>query len=582
MSVPTRRILKPIFGEPLLEAGNNGRASWTTVGLRGSQQVTWAAKLDAGKQTGWNDYAKVVISVDEMRFTDLESVVLEAYYTATEGADIAVCVYIHDPTDLDERAEISHTSYTTTAAGWRELDFPTEPGGSSWFYYGDITTTPDTCPTKGTGYTWAQFQADSTFKTFTIYKITLDYGYLTGDSIMNGCYLTQCKINNQTILIEPSLKEQIALISDRTADALRNIPTWTFGKPTLSSANNGKARWIRGSTSPLDQKSSTGWLASLYGGVQTGDDWARVNIPVNELPVPNLTAAMWSYHMSAAETMGVNMVVWVHDPADFDIRAEITQRGNVAGLEKTAGWNAHELNTATTQFFYYGEISGTPDTTPTAGTLYTWAQFQADDIFSTYTIYRITFEYGWEASGTFNEACVADIKINGEMIPLTPSSTTHRKIVSVTKTLLAATAYHATDVLCETATDTEGTDWDFDFGGTGYITLAKVVSETTALTPRLTLQLYSFPPTCELDDHATSTGPIIGDIDTFIGQIDMPAMTSIGTGLSYAVATPSTYGNLPLMYDVTKIYVVALTNDAFTQGAGKKLKISLGADMEDN
>lgn len=193
----------------------------------------------------------------------------------------------------------------------------------------------------------------------------------------------------------------------------------TFGAPTLAAVNNSDASWIRGETSPLDQKGSTGWLARLYGGVQTGDDWARVNIPVLELFVREFNSAMWSYYMTNAETFGVNIVVWVHDPKDFDKRAEITQQPNIATLEKGSGWNAHELDKTVTQFFFYGENASASDLT--AGTKYTWDQFQADALFSTWTIYRITFEYGWEASGTFEAAYLADVKLNGATVYLRPT-----------------------------------------------------------------------------------------------------------------------------------------------------------------
>ena len=129
--------------------------------------------------------------------------------------------------------------------------------------------------------------------------------------------------------------------------------------------------------------------------------------------------------MTNAETMGVNMVVWVHDPNDNDKRAEITQLSNVAGLGKASGWNAHELNIATDQFFFYGE--GTTGTTLTAGptNLYGWDDFQADVLFKTWTIYRVSFEYGWEASGTFEDVWIADIKLNGQRILLKPSPRDH-------------------------------------------------------------------------------------------------------------------------------------------------------------
>ncbi|KKM75343.1 hypothetical protein LCGC14_1391210 [marine sediment metagenome] len=192
-----------------------------------------------------------------------------------------------------------------------------------------------------------------------------------------------------------------------------------FGEPSLIAVRNSDAVWSRGELSPYFQKSPTGWLANLYGGVQSNDDFAAIFIPVDEMKLSELTAALWTYYFTNAETMGINMVVWVHDPADNDKRAEITQIGNTAGLEKAAGWNAHELNTGTVQFFYYGENVGSD---LVAGTQYTWEKFQADRIFSTWRIYRISFEYGWEASGTFDDAWVADIKLNGHIIQLKPDS----------------------------------------------------------------------------------------------------------------------------------------------------------------
>ena len=203
-----------------------------------------------------------------------------------------------------------------------------------------------------------------------------------------------------------------------TKDAPDSI--WTFGQPVLRAENNSVAYWSKGTTSPRNQKGG-GWQACLHGNVQTGVDWAAVYIPVNELPVPSFQTAQWSYYMTTTQTMGVNIVIWVHDPDDFDYRAEITQLGGVAGLEKTSGWNAHEFDSTDAGMFYYGEITGTPDTTPTAGTQYTWAQFMTDSVFSRYTIYRISIEYGWEASGTFDQVWVADLMLNGQTIQLKPA-----------------------------------------------------------------------------------------------------------------------------------------------------------------
>ena len=105
----------------------------------------------------------------------------------------------------------------------------------------------------------------------------------------------------------------------------RAIPEWIFGEPSLSSQRNADAVWARGHATETHLTGSTGWVANLYGGLQTGDDWASVIIPVNERPVTDFKSAKWTYYMSATETMGVNIVIWVHDPTNFDKRAEITQ-----------------------------------------------------------------------------------------------------------------------------------------------------------------------------------------------------------------------------------------------------------------
>ena len=354
------------------------------------------------------------------------------------------------------------------------------------------------------------------------------------------------------------------------------IQKWTFGKPSLTSANNGKVRWTKGSTSPLDQKGSSGWVAELYGGVQTGDDWARLNTPVNELSLPLFLTAQWSYYQTNAEVYGVNMVIWAHDPTDFDKRIEITQAPSHAGLEKGAGWNAHELDVTVTQFFYFGEnVSGSG---LTAGTQYTWAQFQTDALFRHWNIYRITHEWGWYSTGTFESAYVAEVKFNNEQIPLQPTTTIHRKTVQTSKTMLA-TAKTTDEVISEATSS--ATDWDFDFGGTGYITKAWLANSAD-ITPRLRLYLFTRPPTGELDDEDANTNPVTADLPFFVGTIDFPAMSQQGTGDAFALATPSTTGNLPLEFDSPIIYGVLVQRDATTTFTATALTIVLTADMEDN
>lgn len=155
---------------------------------------------------------------------------------------------------------------------------------------------------------------------------------------------------------------------------------------------------------------------------------------------------------------------------------------------------------------------------------------------------------------------------------VTPSQS---DIIRVTKNLGAASAYHATDVLSESTS--AGQAWAFDFGFTGELDFAMVVSVTTAITPRLVLHLFSRIPTCTLNDHATSTSFIAADLLYMVGSVDFVAMTSVGAGMSYAIVTPGTYGNLPIKYRAKKLYGVLHTLDAFTQTAGGKMTIFLGA-----
>lgn len=201
-----------------------------------------------------------------------------------------------------------------------------------------------------------------------------------------------------------------------------------FGYPRLRSGGDGRAQWTPMNNLSQWQK-GTGWQANLYGGDQTGGtpfsagaNWGAIFIPVREMTLPDLKTAKWTYLMTNAEVYGVNIVIWAHDPDDLDKRVEITQSGSATSLAKASGWNAHEFPSGAAEFFWYGEnTTGLPDICTTAGTLYRWDQFQQDAEFKTWTIYRISLEYGWYTTGTFEDAWVADLKINNFYIPLQPS-----------------------------------------------------------------------------------------------------------------------------------------------------------------
>ena len=155
--------------------------------------------------------------------------------------------------------------------------------------------------------------------------------------------------------------------------------------------------------------------------------------------------------------------------------------------------------------------------------------------------------------------------------------------VSVTKALESAVAYSIEDVLSETDTDGAGTSWLFAAiakvnGGTGYIVKAQAICETTAVTPRLTLYLFNTTPTSELDDNAANTALHHADLANYVGKIDFPAMEDLG-GDSEVVATPSTYGNLPLAFQCATaaddLIGILVTRDAFTNTATNDMTVVL-------
>ncbi len=154
-------------------------------------------------------------------------------------------------------------------------------------------------------------------------------------------------------------------------------------------------------------------------------------------------------------------------------------------------------------------------------------------------------------------------------------------LVLIAAVVFIAVSNKSDDVVSENASSGQGTDWDFAFGGTGYISKALITSATNAIVPVAELQLYSLPPACEMDDNALTNSPIAGDVPYFLGAITFPTMSDSGTGHSFAVASPSTSGNLPLSFDSLVIYGVLVDKTGVTW-ANALVSILLTADMDDN
>ena len=423
MGVPTRVILRGMFGKPTLQwlknngTESNGRATWVKEWDRYGQ---WTAKLSPGYQTD-DDYGSVSFTVNNMPLVDLKSIEYIYRMSATEVVAPNIAIHVFDPADTDNRADITY-SHSADAlgvtSGWKKFELLPASTAAMFYYGNNIPTTTGLTGDTGTNlYTLAQYQADPVFKNYVIGKITIEYGYYS-TGFLSPAHICKVVVNKVDLELEPSIEEQVDLMRDDVAKAQRTIPAWTFGDPVLRCAGVSKVGWVQdtGNAIRLFQKGASGYLANLYGGVQDGASWAAVYIPVNELRVSDFTSALWTYHLTNAESCGVNLVVWAHDPTDNMKRVEITQ---VMGLvDKAQYWNGHELDTTVTQFFYNGE--GVSGSDRTAGTNYTWDQFREDPVFSEWTIYRISLEYGWIGSSTLEDAWVADAKLNGQVILLKP------------------------------------------------------------------------------------------------------------------------------------------------------------------
>ena len=367
----------------------------------------------------------------------------------------------------------------------------------------------------------------------------------------------------------------MAKVLDKGIPKRISIPEWTFGNPTLVSGGLGRIYWDKAGPS----RAVTGFAVRMIPGAQTSwDDYSHCKVPVNNMPLTDLTDAKWQYQMTATEAMGLGLVIHVHNPKDFDQEAEISMACDTATLDKASGYNSHELNTSTAYLNYYGYST---DSDISEGVNTSLIGFQQDAQFDSWVIDAIGIAYGYHTGGAvFDAALLYNFEVNGINIPIKPQGSTFRKDLLITKTLENEGGYSDGDVMSNSDTASAGTDWDIDFGGTGEITKAIIHTPTTAMTFRTRFYLYSSPPTCELDDNAANTGPAVADVPYFVGIIDFPAMTDDGTGGSWAIATPSTLGGLPLEFNAPIIYGVAVILDGQDPADDTLLSILLSARLD--
>jgi len=117
-------------------------------------------------------------------------------------------------------------------------------------------------------------------------------------------------------------------------------------------------------------------------------------------------------------------------------------------------------------------------------------------------------------------------------------------------------------------------------GGSGYIVLARAVTDKKSITPRLDLQVYN-------DNTATIVGDnvlhaeLYADIGKRIGNIVLPAMsTPLGTTASDLSRAMDATIRVPYKAasGTRNVYVLITTLDAFTPASAEKFSITLGFD----
>ncbi len=150
----------------------------------------------------------------------------------------------------------------------------------------------------------------------------------------------------------------------------------------------------------------------------------------------------------------------------------------------------------------------------------------------------------------------------------------YRKTVRTRKILEADGTYSSNDVMSESDTNGDGTAWKFEFGHPGKIVEAKVVTPTSR-TSAITLYLYESIPTCELDDNAANTGPLVADLAFFAGKILLTALVAQG-GPSSTVVTLTN----PVSHRSKTLYVVVVDGTGEDFGDDTTLDVILTSELD--
>lgn len=111
-------------------------------------------------------------------------------------------------------------------------------------------------------------------------------------------------------------------------------------------------------------------------------------------------------------------------------------------------------------------------------------------------------------------------------------------------------------------------------GGSGYVVSAEVTHEAASVTPRLRLHLFNASPTAFNDNAALALTYAIVGAASYLGYIDLEAMTSNG-GTDFSKSQNITV-RLPFKCNAdANLYGLLQTLDAFTPGNAKGFTVKL-------
>ena len=233
-----------IFGQPTLMAQGNGEVEWVRGdAVLSTQQkggTGWVARLRGGLQTGWNDAAALYIPVNEMLLPEFVSAQWSYLLFEAELQGCNLGLFIHDPDDPSRRAEVSQSGAAVLlgkAKGWNShvLNFQTP---AQIFYYAEPDPIPAITIASGPGTlsSMALFQSEPIFKTWTIFRISLNMGYYNAGTFEN-CHLAEVIINGEAIPLLPpgestltdlkalqtAIREDIAAIRTLNTDIKKEV-----------------------------------------------------------------------------------------------------------------------------------------------------------------------------------------------------------------------------------------------------------------------------------------------------------------------------------------------------------------------